>query len=87
MSALTARVYSAANQAGSALHTMAVFQRFQGKLLHAMDESGLDPAAFKDNDPDDQQYDGQSGGTQVPPMSQLKLLVLKVNFIQCGKFR
>ncbi len=38
--ALTNRAYAAAGQAGSALHTMAVLQLFQAKLLCGMDESG-----------------------------------------------
>lgn len=41
-SALANRAYSAAGQAGSALHTMVVLQVFQAKLLQSMDESGQD---------------------------------------------
>lgn len=44
MSALMARAY----QAGSIFHMMAVLQMLQAKLLLAMDESGPDPAAFKE---------------------------------------
>ncbi|KTF80803.1 hypothetical protein cypCar_00035720 [Cyprinus carpio] len=47
-SALAGRVYSCAGQAASALHSMAVLQVFQAKLLQVMDESGPDPAAFKE---------------------------------------
>ncbi|ROI27692.1 hypothetical protein DPX16_23014 [Anabarilius grahami] len=36
------------SQAFSALHTMAVLQVYQAKLLHDMDESGPDPAMFKE---------------------------------------
>lgn len=35
-------------QAGSALHTMAVLQVFQAKLLQATNESGPDPATFRE---------------------------------------
>lgn len=47
MSTLAARAYTAAGQAESALHRMAVLQVFQDKLLHTMDETGPDLAAFK----------------------------------------
>ncbi len=47
-SALAGRAYSAAGQVGSALHTMAALQVFQAKLLQAMDESGPDPATFRE---------------------------------------
>ncbi len=47
-SALAGRAYSSAGQAASALHSMAVLQVFQAKLLRSMDESGPDPAAFKE---------------------------------------
>ncbi len=47
-SALAGRAYSSARQAASALHSMAVLQVFQAKLLQVMDESRPDPAAFKE---------------------------------------
>ncbi len=47
-SALANRAYAAAGQAGSALHTMAVLQVFQAKLLSDMDESGQQQEALKD---------------------------------------
>ena len=47
-SALAGRAYAAAGQAASALHSMAVLQVFQAKLLRTMDESGPNPEAFKD---------------------------------------
>ncbi len=47
-SALAGRAYSSARQAASALHSMAVLQVFQAKLLQAMDESEPDPAAFRE---------------------------------------
>ncbi|MCJ8740105.1 hypothetical protein PDJAM_G00055060 [Pangasius djambal] len=47
-SALAGRAYSSAGQEASALHSMAVLQVFQAKLLQVMDESGPDSAAFKE---------------------------------------
>lgn len=47
MSTLAARAYAAAGQAESVLHRMAVLQVCQDKLLHKMDETGPDLAAFK----------------------------------------
>ncbi|XP_077058206.1 uncharacterized protein LOC143710852 [Siphateles boraxobius] len=47
-SALAGRAYSASGQAASALHTMAVLQVYQAKLLRSMDEAGPDPEAFRD---------------------------------------
>ncbi len=47
-SALAGRAYSSAGQAASALHSMAVLQVFQEKLLRSIDESSLNPAAFKE---------------------------------------
>ncbi len=47
-SALAGRAYSSAGQVASALYSMAVLQVFQAKLLQAMNESGPDPAAFKE---------------------------------------
>ncbi|ROL52214.1 hypothetical protein DPX16_8618 [Anabarilius grahami] len=47
-SALAGRAYSSAGQAGSALHTMAIFQVFQAKLLHSLDESGTDTPTFRE---------------------------------------
>ncbi len=46
-SALAGRAYSSAGQAASALHSMAVLQVFQAKLLRSM-ESSLNPAAFNE---------------------------------------
>ncbi len=46
-SALAGHVYSAAGQAASALHTMAVLQVFQAKML-ANEVAGLDSASLKD---------------------------------------
>lgn len=42
------RAFSASGQAASALHTMAVLQVYQAKLLQALDESGPDPEMFKE---------------------------------------
>ncbi|ROL50524.1 hypothetical protein DPX16_2823 [Anabarilius grahami] len=47
-SALTGRAYSSAGQAASALHTMAILQVFQAKLLRSLDESGTDAPAFRE---------------------------------------
>ncbi|KAL0171003.1 hypothetical protein M9458_035599, partial [Cirrhinus mrigala] len=47
-SALTGRAYSLAGQVASLLHTMAVLQVFQAKLLQAMDKSSPDPTAFRE---------------------------------------
>ncbi|XP_048036007.1 sialoadhesin-like [Megalobrama amblycephala] len=47
-STLASRAYASAGQAASALHTMAIFQVFQAKLLRSMDESGFDAPAFRD---------------------------------------
>ncbi len=46
-SALAGRAYSAAGQAASALHSMAVLQVFQAKM-HASEEAGLDAASLRD---------------------------------------
>lgn len=45
---ITGDAYSAAGQAGSVLHTMAVFQVFLAKLLRALNESGTNPDVFKE---------------------------------------
>ncbi|ROL45554.1 hypothetical protein DPX16_17670 [Anabarilius grahami] len=42
------RAYTSAGQAASSLHTMAILQVFQAKLLRALDESGFDAPAFRD---------------------------------------
>ncbi len=42
------RAYSSAGQAALALHSMAVLQVFQEKLLRSIDESSPNPAAFKE---------------------------------------
>ncbi|ROL54924.1 hypothetical protein DPX16_12793 [Anabarilius grahami] len=47
-SALAGRAYTSAGQAASSLHTMAILQVFQAKLLRALDESGFDAPAFRD---------------------------------------
>ncbi|ROL44132.1 hypothetical protein DPX16_15625 [Anabarilius grahami] len=47
-STLAGRAYTSAGQAASALHTMAIFQVFQAKLLRSLDESGIDAPAFRD---------------------------------------
>ncbi|XP_016093523.1 neurexin-3b-like [Sinocyclocheilus grahami] len=46
-SALAGRAYTSAGQAAAALHSMAVLQVFQAKIL-ASAESGLDPATLRD---------------------------------------
>lgn len=46
-SALAGHAYTSAGQAASAFHTTAV-QVFPAKLLHSMDESGPNPAAFRE---------------------------------------
>ncbi len=46
-SALAGRAYSAAGKAASALHSMAVLQVFQAKML-ANEEAGLDSASLRD---------------------------------------
>ncbi len=47
-SALAGRAYSSAGQAASVLHSMAVLQVFQAKVIHSMDESNPNPAAFSE---------------------------------------
>ncbi|ROL45289.1 hypothetical protein DPX16_17900 [Anabarilius grahami] len=47
-SALAGRAYSSASQAASVLHTMAILQVFQAKLLRSMDESGTDAPTFRE---------------------------------------
>ncbi len=47
-SALAGRSYASAGQAASALHTMAVLQVYQAKLLFATDESEPDPATLRE---------------------------------------
>ncbi len=47
-STLARQAYSSAGQAASVLHSMAVLQVFQAKLLCCMNESGPDPAAFRE---------------------------------------
>ncbi len=47
-STLANRDYSAAGQAGSVLHKMAILQVFQAKLLWSMEESSQNPDAFKE---------------------------------------
>ncbi|KAI2645948.1 hypothetical protein H4Q32_025302 [Labeo rohita] len=45
-SALARRAYTSAGQAASALHSMAILQVFQAKLLAQSDKSALDPATL-----------------------------------------
>ena len=47
-STLLARIFSAAGQAASALHTMATLQIFQGDLLRRLDEMGPDAICLSD---------------------------------------
>ncbi|ROL45908.1 hypothetical protein DPX16_11603 [Anabarilius grahami] len=47
-SALAGCAYTSAGQAASVLHTMAILQVFQAKLLCSMDKSGPDPAVFRE---------------------------------------
>lgn len=47
-STLVARAYTMRGQADSTLYTIVVHQVYQAKLLHAIDVSGPDPAAFKE---------------------------------------
>ncbi len=47
-SALAGRSYASAGQAASALHSMAVLQVYQAKLLSAIDESDPDPATLRE---------------------------------------
>ncbi|KAK2911514.1 hypothetical protein Q8A67_003647 [Cirrhinus molitorella] len=47
MSALAGRAYSSAGQAAS-VHSMAVLQVYQAKLLHALDEAGPEHRAETD---------------------------------------
>ncbi len=47
-SALAGHACTSAGQAASALHSMAVLQVFQAKLLQIMDEAGSDLAAFRE---------------------------------------
>lgn len=42
------KAFISAGQAASALHTMAVLQVFQAKLLKTLDENSPDPEAFKE---------------------------------------
>ncbi len=46
--ALAGRSYASAGQAASALHSMAVLQVYQAKLLSAVDESEPDPATLRE---------------------------------------
>uniref|UniRef100_A0A671RJ93 Kinesin-like protein n=1 Tax=Sinocyclocheilus anshuiensis TaxID=1608454 RepID=A0A671RJ93_9TELE len=78
-SALAGRAYTSAGQAASALHSMAVLQVFQAKIL-ASSESGLDPATLRDlrsatdlaqkqnHRPGDWKIDGQPCGARAPFM-------------------
>ena len=47
-SAMAGRAYTSAGQAASALHTMAILQVFQAKLLRSLDESSPSEPAFRD---------------------------------------
>ncbi len=82
-SALAGRSYASAGQAASALHSMAVLQVYQAKLLSAIDESEPDPATLKgaekcnrpgsvchqDHRPGDRKVYGQPGGARAPPVA------------------
>ncbi|ROL46224.1 Tripartite motif-containing protein 16 [Anabarilius grahami] len=46
-SPLAGHAYTSAGHAASALHSMAVLQVYQAKLLSAMDEAGHDPTVFR----------------------------------------
>ncbi len=46
--ALAGRSYASAGQAASVLHSMAVLQVFQAKLLSSMDESEPDPVTLRE---------------------------------------
>ncbi|KAL0152267.1 hypothetical protein M9458_051990, partial [Cirrhinus mrigala] len=58
-SALAGRAYTSAGQAASALHSMAILQVFQAKLLAQSDKSALDPATLTDHSPGDWLIDWQ----------------------------
>ena len=45
---MAGRAYTSAGQAASALHTMAILQVFQAKLLRSLDESSPSEPAFHD---------------------------------------
>ncbi len=45
---LAGKAFSAAGQAASALHVMAILQVYQAKLLKSLDEDGPDPEVFKE---------------------------------------
>ncbi len=45
---LAGKAFSAAGQAASALHMMAILQVYQAKLIKSLDEDGLDPEMFKE---------------------------------------
>ena len=45
---MAGRAYTSAGQAASALHTMAILQVFQAKLLRSLDESSPSEPAFRD---------------------------------------
>ncbi|XP_067261185.1 uncharacterized protein [Chanodichthys erythropterus] len=47
-SALAGGAYTCAGQSASVLHTMAILQVFQAKLLCSLDESSIDAPAFRD---------------------------------------
>lgn len=47
-SAMAGRAYTSAGQAASSLHTMAILQVFQAKLLRSLDESSSSEPAFRD---------------------------------------
>ncbi len=70
-SALAGRVYSAAGQAASALHTMAVLQVFQAKML-ASEEAGLDAASLRDLRSGHRAVDVQPGSVGTPPLAHVE---------------
>ncbi|ROJ42279.1 hypothetical protein DPX16_1720 [Anabarilius grahami] len=77
-SALAGRAYSSAGQAASALHSMAIFQVFQAKLLRSMDESGVEESAFRDlRSATDLALRATKAATQAIGRSMASLVVLE----------
>ncbi len=82
-SALAGRVYSAARQAASALHSTVVLQVFQAKMLTS-EKAGLDAASFRDlhsaTDLALAQSEAVSTSHKTLLLSHLGCLGLRVNF-------
>ncbi|ROL48618.1 hypothetical protein DPX16_0311 [Anabarilius grahami] len=77
-SALAGRAYASAGQAASALHSMAIFQVFQAKLLRSMDESGVEESAFRDlRSATDLALRATKAATQAIGRSMASLVVLE----------